>query len=218
MRVVVVDDVLVTRMGVAALVSEAGHEVVAQAGDAVGALDAVVAFRPDVVVLDIRMPPTHTDEGLVAAREIRTRFPETAVLVLSQYVETTYALALISETPDHTGYLLKDRVADRTTLADALERVAGGESFLDPSIVTTLMRRRRVHDPLRDLTQRETGVLAEIAEGRSNAGIAKKLSISERTVETHVTTIFTKLGLMAEPDLNMRVRAVLAWLDRPTEG
>jgi DNA-binding NarL/FixJ family response regulator len=218
MRVVVVDDVLVTRVGVASLVSECGHEVVAQAADPVGALDAVAAFQPDLVVLDIRMPPTHTDEGLVAAREIRSRFPGTAVLVLSQYVETTYALALISETPDHTGYLLKDRVADRSTLADALDRVAAGESYLDPSIVTTLMRRRRNHDPLRDLTQRETEVLAEIAEGRSNAGIAKKLSISERTVETHSTTIFTKLGLIAEPDLNMRVRAVLAWLDRPSDG
>jgi DNA-binding NarL/FixJ family response regulator len=215
MRVVVADDSTLLREGLVRLLEEAGLEVVGQAGDGEDLLRKVRAHRPDVAVVDVRMPPTHTDEGLVAAREIRAEQPEVGVLVLSQYVEVAYARELLAESAEGLGYLLKDRVADIETLADAVRRVGEGGSALDPEVVSQMLGRARRDDPLADLTPREREVLGLMAEGRSNASIAAELVVTERAVEKHVTSIFSKLDLPASSDDHRRVLAVLRYLDRP---
>ena len=211
-RVVVADDVLLTREGIARLLRDAGIEVVAEAEDAEGLLREVRLTRPDVALVDIRMPPTHTDEGLVAAQAIRTEHPQVGVLVLSQYVEPSYAMRLIQEHPERVGYLLKERVFDIATVVDALRRIVDGETVIDPTIVSRLVGRRRRQDPLADLSEREREVLGLIAEGMSNRAIAARLFVTERTVEAHVTQIFQKLHLPESPDQHRRVLAVLAFL------
>jgi DNA-binding NarL/FixJ family response regulator len=211
-RVVVADDVLLTRQGIVRLLRDVGVEVVAEAEDAQGLLYQVRLARPDVAVVDIRMPPTHTDEGLVAAQAIRAEHPQVGVLVLSQYVEPSYALRLLQDQPERVGYLLKERVFDIATVVDALRRIADGETVIDPTIVSRLVGRRRRQDPLADLSEREREVLGLIAEGMSNRAIAARLYVTERTVEAHVTQIFQKLGLPESPDQHRRVLAVLAFL------
>ena len=212
MRVVVADDLMLTREGIVRLLEGAGIEVAGQAEDAEGLLRKVRALRPDAAIVDIRMPPTHTDEGLVAATAIRAEHPQIAVLVLSQYVESRYAMHLLEEHPERSGYLLKERVFDVAVLIDALRRLADGETVIDPTIVAALIGRRRKADPLEALTEREREVLALLAEGLSNRAIAARLVVAERTVEAHVKQIFTKLDLAADSDSNRRVRAVLAYL------
>jgi DNA-binding NarL/FixJ family response regulator len=212
MRVVVADDAMLTRQGIIHLLREAGIEVVAEAEDAEGLLREVRLARPDVALVDIRMPPTHTDEGLVAAQTIRTEHPQVGVLVLSQYVEPSYAMRLLQEHPERVGYLLKERVFDIATVVDALRRIVDGETVIDPTIVSRLVGRRRRTDPLADLSERERQVLGLIAEGMSNRAIAARLFVTERTVEAHVTQIFQKLHLPESPDQHRRVLAVLAFL------
>lgn len=212
MRVVVADDSVLLREGVVHLLREAGFDVVGQAGTAEELLLKVRSYNPDVAVVDIRMPPTHTDEGLRAAQEIREKHPQTGVLVLSQYVEPGYALELLSESAEGVGYLLKDRVMDSGDFVAAVKRVAEGGSALDPTVVSQLVGRRRRDDPLAELTPREREVLELMAEGRSNAGIAERLVITERAVEKHVTSIFGKLRLPAAAEDHRRVLAVLAYL------
>ena len=212
MRVVVADDVLLTREGIVRLLRDAGIEVVAEADDAQGLLRHVRLARPDVALVDIRMPPTHTDEGLVAAQMIRAEHPQVGVLVLSQYVEPGYALRLLQEQPERVGYLLKERVFDIATVVDALRRIVDGETVIDPTIVSRLVGRRRRQDPLAVLSQREREVLGLIAEGMSNRAIATRLYVTERTVEAHVTQIFQKLHLPESPDQHRRVLAVLTFL------
>ena len=212
MRVVLADDQLLLRAGVARLLEDAGMDVVAQAGDAEDLLRRVGAHRPDVAIVDVRMPPTHTDEGLRAAAEIRQRFPGTGVLVLSQYVEEAYALELFAAGADGLGYLLKDRVADLDRFVESVRRVGEGGSALDPEVVGRLLGRRRREDPLEVLTPREREVLGLMAEGRSNGGIAEQLVVTERAVEKHVTSIFSKLDLAPAPEDHRRVLAVLAYL------
>jgi DNA-binding NarL/FixJ family response regulator len=212
LRVVVADDAVLLREGVARILEEAGFEVVAQAGDAEDLLRKVRAHKPDVAVVDVRMPPTHTDEGLRAAREIRSESPQVGVLVLSQYVEEAYAVELLSESAEGLGYLLKDRVSDIDAFADAVRRVAEGGSALDPEVVSQLIGRKRRDDPLVELSPREREVLGLMAEGRSNASIAGQLVVTERAVEKHVTSIFSKLDLTATPETHRRVLAVLAYL------
>jgi DNA-binding NarL/FixJ family response regulator len=212
MRVVVADDSVLLREGVVRILEEAGFEVVGQAGTAEELMLKVRSYNPNVAIIDIRMPPTHTDEGLRAAREIREKHPETGVLVLSQYVEPAYAMELLADSAEGVGYLLKDRVADVREFADAVRRVAEGGSALDPTVVSQLVGRRRGDDPLADLTPREREVLELMAEGRSNQGIAERLVITERAVEKHVTSIFGKLRLAAAPEDHRRVLAVLTCL------
>ncbi len=214
MRVVVADDSTLLREGVVRLLEEAGLEVVGQAGDGEELLRKVRAHKPDVAVVDVRMPPTHTDEGLVAAREIRAELPEVGVLVLSQYVEVAYARELLAESAEGLGYLLKDRVADVEALADAVRRVGGGGSALDPEVVSQMLGRARRDDPLEELTPREREVLGLMAEGRSNAAIASELVVTDRAVEKHVTGIFSKLDLPTSSDDHRRVLAVLRFLDQ----
>ena len=214
MRVVVADDSTLLREGVVRLLEEAGLEVVGQAGDGEDLLRKVRAHRPDVAVVDVRMPPTHTDEGLRAAREIRAELPEVGVLVLSQYVEVAYARELLAESAEGLGYLLKDRVADVETLADAVRRVGGGGSALDPEVVSQMLGRARRDDPLEELTPREREVLGLMAEGRSNAAIAAEMVVTERAVEKHVTAIFGKLELPVSSDDHRRVLAVLRFIDQ----
>jgi DNA-binding NarL/FixJ family response regulator len=214
MRVVVADDVMLIRSGIARLLADAGVEVVGEAADAEALLALVAHQRPDVAIVDIRMPPTHTDEGLVAARRIRDEHPDTAVVLLSQYVEPRYAQRLLADQPAGLGYLLKERVSNVAVLVDALGRVADGECVIDPTIVAQLMRGRRQDSPLERLTPREREILALMAEGRSNAGIARELGISERTVEAASAVVFQKLDLEPSPDTNRRVMAVLALLRR----
>jgi DNA-binding NarL/FixJ family response regulator len=214
MRVVVADDSTLLREGVVRLLEEGDCEVVGQAGDGEELLRKVRAHKPDVAVVDVRMPPTHTDEGLVAAREIRAELPEIGVLVLSQYVEVAYARDLLAESAEGLGYLLKDRVADISTLTDAVRRVGAGGSVLDPEVVSQMLGRSRRDDPLEELTPREREVLGLMAEGRSNAAIAAELVVSERAVEKHVTGIFGKLQLAPGPDDHRRVLAVLRFLDQ----
>jgi DNA-binding NarL/FixJ family response regulator len=211
-RVVIAEDNVLLREGLTRLLQESGFEVSGQAGDAEDLIRKVGAHRPDVAVVDVRMPPTHTDEGLRAARTIRAEHPGTAVLVLSQYVEEAYALELLSESTERTGYLLKDRVSDVDAFLDAVRRVAGGGSALDPEVVSLLLGRRRREDPLEPLTNREREVLALMAEGRSNAAIAEALVVTERAVEKHVTSIFSKLDLVPTVEDHRRVLAVLAYL------
>jgi len=212
LRVVLADDSVLLREGVARLLGDSGFNVVAQSGDADDLLRHVAMHKPDVAVVDIRMPPSHTDEGLRAAREIRERFPETGVLVLSQYVESAYAVDLLSESAEGVGYLLKDRVSDVEQFASAVRRIADGGSVLDPAVVGELVGRRRKDDPLEQLTAREREVLELMAEGRSNQAIADRLFVTPRAVEKHVTSIFSKLDLPASTDDHRRVLAVLVFL------
>ncbi len=215
MRVVVADDSTLLREGLVRLLEEGGLEVVGQAADGEELLRKVRAHKPDVAVVDVRMPPTHTDEGLRAAREIRAELPEVSVLVLSQYVEVAYARELLAESAEGLGYLLKDRVADVGALTDAVRRVGAGGSALDPEVVSQMLGRRRNDDPLEQLTPREREVLGLMAEGRSNGAIAAELVVSERAVEKHVTGIFSKLELGASSEDHRRVLAVLHFLDQP---
>jgi DNA-binding NarL/FixJ family response regulator len=212
----VADDVLFTRAGLVRLLADAGCEVVGEAHDLDSALRETFVNRPDVVVLDIRMPPTHTDEGLVAAARIGADLPGTGVLVLSSYVEPSYAMRLIEEHPEGAGYLLKERVADTAVLVDALNRITAGECVVDPTIVALLVGRRRRSDPLHVLTAREKEVLGLLAEGLSNCAVAERITVTERTVEAHTKLIFQKLGLDADPRSNRRVQAVLAYLRSST--
>ncbi len=207
------DDSVLLRAGVARLLEDAGFEVVGQAGDAEDLVRKVRMHRPDVALVDIRMPPSHTDEGLRAAKQIRESYPGVGVLVLSQYVEPAYAMELLAESAEGVGYLLKDRVSDLEEFAAAVRRVAEGGSALDPAVVSQLVGRRRREDPLEGLTPREREVLGLMAEGRSNAGIAERLVVTERAVEKHVTSIFSKLSLPQAHDDHRRVLAVLAYLD-----
>jgi DNA-binding NarL/FixJ family response regulator len=211
-RIVIADDVMIVRSGVARLLTDAGIDVVGEAADADALLRLVADQQPDVAIVDIRMPPTHTDEGLVAARRIRERHPATAVVVLSQHVEPRYAARLLADHPGGLGYLLKERVSDIALLVDALRRVTEGECVIDPTIVARVLRRRRPDDPLERLTDRERDVLALMAEGRSNAGIAGQLHLSERTVEATCAQVFRKLDLEPSPEINRRVLAVLRML------
>jgi len=203
---------MLTREGIARVLAEAGVDVVGQVGDATALLRAVRLTRPDAAVIDIRMPPTHTDEGLVAAERIRAEHPDVGVLILSQYVEPHYALRLLEEHPERVAYLLKERVFDAAILVDALRRLADAETIIDPTIVARLLRRRRPDDPLDSLTAREHEVLALVAEGLSNRAIGERLFVTERTVEAHVKQIFTKLGLGPDAGHHRRVLAVLAFL------
>ena len=215
MRVVIADDAVLLREGLARLLTEAGHEVVAAVGDGPTLVDAVVEHRPDISIVDVRMPPSHTDEGLRAAVEARGRVPRTPILVLSQYVEVSYADDLLSTVRSGrggVGYLLKDRVAAIDEFLDAVDRVATGGTVLDPEVVAQLLVRRRRDDPLRDLTPREREVLALMAEGRSNGAIARALVVSDGAVEKHVRNIFTKLRLPPDEEQHRRVLAVLAYL------
>ena len=212
MRLVVADDSLLLREGISRLLAEAGFAVVGLAATAEQALERVAEHRPDVAIVDIRMPPTHTDEGLQAAREIRARYPEVGVLVLSQYVELGLAAKLLAENAAGLGYLLKDRVTDLEEFAAAIRRVGGGGSALDPAIVSQLLGRRREDDRLQRLTAREHQVLALMAEGYSNQAIAERLVITVRAVEKHVTSILDKLGIPATGETHRRVLAVLAFL------
>jgi len=210
--VVLADDTVLLREGIARLLTEVGFEVAAQSGNADDLLRHVALHKPDVAVVDIRMPPTHTDEGLRAGREIRERFPATGVLVLSQYVEADYAMDLLAPSAEGVGYLLKDRVADVEQFSSAVKRVAEGGSALDPEVVSQLVGRHRSDDPLADLTSREREVLGLMAEGRSNQAIADRLFVTVRAVEKHVTSIFGKLNLPSGTDDHRRVLAVLAFL------
>jgi DNA-binding NarL/FixJ family response regulator len=211
-RVVVAEDSVLLREGIVRLLGDAGFEVVGQAGDAEDLVRKVRAHKPDVAVVDIRMPPMNTDDGLRAARQIREELPGTGVLVLSQYVEEGYALDLVSESAEGVGYLLKDRVADVERFTDSVRRVGEGGSALDPEVVSLLLGRRRRDDPLEALTGREREVLELMAEGRSNMAIAAQLVITERAVEKHVTSIFSKLELPPTAEDHRRVLAVLTFL------
>jgi DNA-binding NarL/FixJ family response regulator len=213
MRVVLADDSVLLREGVARLLEDAGIEVVGQAGDADDLLRKVHAHKPDVAVVDVRMPPTHTDEGLRAAAAIREEHPDTGVLVLSAYIDEGPALELLSDSAEGLGYLLKDRVGDVDAFVDAVRRVGEGGSALDPEVVSRLLGRRRRSDPLDGVTPREREVLGLMAEGRSNHAIAEQLVVTERAVEKHVTSIFGKLGLPPTQDDHRRVLAVLAYLN-----
>ena len=212
MRVVVADDSVLLREGLVRLLEEEGFDVVAQAGDAEDLVRKVAAHKPDVAVVDIRMPPTNTDDGLRAAREIGTRHPATGVLVLSHYVDHDYALELVGEDGSGVGYLLKDRVVDFEPFAETVREVGRGGSALDPEILSALLGRVHADDPVHDLSEREREVLTLMAEGRSNQAIAARLVITERAVEKHVTRIFSKLGLEPTPEHHRRVMAVLAYL------
>jgi DNA-binding NarL/FixJ family response regulator/class 3 adenylate cyclase len=212
LRVALADDAVLLREGIARLLNEAGFEVVGQSGTAEDLLRKVHSYAPDVAVVDIRMPPTQTDEGLRAAKEIRARHPQVGVLVLSQHVEPAYAMELLAESAEGVGYLLKDRVSDVDEFAAAVRRVAEGGSALDPALVTQLVGRRRKRDPIDDLTPREREVLELMAEGRSNQAIGERLFITPRAVEKHITSIFGKLRLPPAPEDHRRVLAVLAFL------
>ena len=212
LRVVVADDSVLLREGIARLLETAGCEVAGQAGDGEELLRKVGAHKPDVAVVDVRMPPTHTDEGLRAAHRIRAEYPDTAVLVLSAYVDEANALELLSESAESTGYLLKDRITDVESFIEAVQRVANGGSALDPEVVALLLGRRRREDPLAALTPREREVLALMAEGRSNSAMANAFVVTERAVEKHVTAIFSKLDLPPAGADHRRILAVLAFL------
>jgi DNA-binding NarL/FixJ family response regulator len=212
MRIVIAEDSVLLREGIARLLEDAGFDVVGQAGNAEELLLKVRSYSPQVAIVDIRMPPSHTDEGLRAAREIREKYPGTAVLVLSQYVEPEYALDLLSESAEGVGYLLKDRVADVGEFAAAVRRVGEGGSALDPAVVALLVGRSRKDDPVARLTPREREVLEQMAEGRSNQAISQRLVVTERAVEKHVTSIFGKLRLPADAADHRRVLAVLTYL------
>jgi DNA-binding NarL/FixJ family response regulator len=212
MRVVIADDAVLVREGAARLLAEAGHEVVAQAGDADDLLRKVRAHRPDVAIIDVRMPPDNVDDGLRAALAIRDEMPDVGILLLSQYVEDRYLGQLLARGAEGVGYLLKDRVAEIERLTEAVERVAAGGSVLDPEVISQMLGRAREHGPLDAVTDRERQVLALMAEGRTNRAIAQHLFVSERSVERHVTSIFGKLSLPSTEQDHRRVLAVLAYL------
>ena len=216
MRVVVAEDQLLTREGIVHVLGEAAVDVVGVATDAHQLMALVATERPDAAVVDIRMPPTHTDEGLVAAARIRQVFPATAVLIVSQHLEPGFVLRLLDEGGDGVGYLLKDRILDRAAVHDSLRRIVAGECVIDPSIVARLLSRERRTDPLAALTERERQVLQNLAEGLTNAEIARRLFIAERTVEVHTTQVFAKLGLDDDQRTNRRVMAVLTYLRAAT--
>jgi DNA-binding NarL/FixJ family response regulator len=212
MRVALADDSLLFREGLARLLAESDVEVVGQAPDAAGLLEIVASSAPDVAVVDIRMPPGHSDEGLVAASQIRESHPGVGVLVLSQYIEIHYAMALVEEQPRGAGYVLKDRVENIAGFIESIRRVAAGEVVVDPGVVALLVGRSRERDPLEELTSREGEVLHLMAEGRSNHAISQQLFLTDRTVESHVRSIFLKLNLPPAPDDHRRVLAVLSYL------
>lgn len=212
LRIVLADDAVLLREALAASLSAAGFEVVGQAADAEELLALVDRAAPDVLVVDVRMPPTHSTEGLEASRRIRREHPEIAILLLSQYIETRYAIELLRENPAGIGYLLKDRVTRITDLAEAVRRVAAGGSVIDPEVVARLLGRQREHTPLDELTTREREILALMAEGLSNSGIADRLVLDPKTIEGHVTRIFAKLGLEPTHADHRRVLAVLSFL------
>jgi DNA-binding NarL/FixJ family response regulator len=210
-RVIIADDEVLLREGLAKLLVDAGFDVAGKAGDAAELLRLIERRRPDLAIVDIKMPPTHTDEGLAVAGEIADRYPSIGVLVLSHYLEPRYAMRLLDQHPQGVGYLLKDRVSDVAVLADALHRIADRECVIDPTIVARLVGRRRT-GPLQALTERERDVLALMAEGHSNEGIGQRLFLSQRTVETHIRQIFSKLDLRDTPAYHRRVVAVLTYL------
>ena len=216
MRVVIAEDSVLLREGLVHLLADAGIEVVAAVADADLLLRAVDEHRPDLCIVDIRMPPTHTDEGVRAAMVLRAQHPDVAILMLSQYVEERYATDLIASGTTGLGYLLKDRVADVTELVEAVRRVGAGGTALDPEVVSQLLVRSRRTDPLEGLTPRETDVLRLMAEGRSNTGIAAELVVTEGAVEKHVRSIFGKLGLPPAEQDHRRVLAVLRWIEGPS--
>jgi DNA-binding NarL/FixJ family response regulator len=211
-RVVIADDTALLRQGIARLLTEAGIEVCGEGADATELLELVEGQRPEVAIVDIRMPPTHTDEGLVAAATIRERFPAVGVLVLSQYVDASYALRLLDGAEGHCGYLLKDRVTNADELVGAVQRVANGELVVDRELVDSLLARRRDRDPIDELTDREREVLRLMAEGLTDKGIGERLWVSPKTVETHVRHILQKLGLSEDSAHNRRVQAVITFL------
>lgn len=212
LRVVIGEDDVLLREGVARILADAGHEVVAQSGDAEDLLSRALVERPDVAILDVRMPPRGEDDGLLAALEIRRRLPQSGVLVMSQYCEPALALDLIGDRPEGVGYLLKERIGDVASFVDAVVRVAAGGSVLDPEVVARMLGRHRPGDLVAALTERERAVLAVMAEGKSNPGIAQRLFISGASVEKHITAIFRKLGLESEISEHRRVHAVLAYV------
>ena len=212
MRVLIADDSVLLRQGLALIVAEGGHEVVADVGDGTTLVDRALALRPDLVIADIRMPPSHTDEGLRAATRIRARWPQAPILLLSQYVVAGYLTELLTDGGGALGYLLKDRVSDIDSFLEAMERVAGGELVLDPDVVSQVLHRGRSNDPLELLTPREREVLTLMAEGRTNASIAERLVVSEGAVEKHTQRIFAKLGLLPDAAVHRRVKAVLTLL------
>ncbi|HYZ28553.1 MAG TPA: response regulator transcription factor [Thermoleophilaceae bacterium] len=212
MRVVIADDEALLRDGLARLLEDAGFVVAGRCGDAQALLRMVESRLPDIAIVDIRMPPNHGDDGLLAAQEIRRRHPATGVLVLSHVLDSRYAARLLEEVPERVGYLLKERVSDLAVLADALRRIDEGECVIDPTIVSRLVARKRARGPLDELTEREREVLALVAEGRSNGAIAERLFLSRKTVDAHISQIFLKLGLRESPADHRRVLAVLAFL------
>jgi DNA-binding NarL/FixJ family response regulator len=212
MRIVIAEDAAVIRAGLAEILTDRGHEIVAAVGDAEALKDAVAARQPDVAIVDVRMPPSHTDEGLRAAIAIRRDYPGVGILVFSQYVETRYAADLLATRSGGVGYLLKDRVANVAEFTEAVTRVAGGGTALDPEVVSGLLNASRHGSALGTLTAREHDVLALMAEGRSNSAIADRIFVSERAVEKHISNIFTKLGLPPSDSDHRRVLAVLAYL------
>ena len=214
MRVVIADDMMLLRRGVVDVLIGEGIDVVGEASDALALLQLVEATSPDVAIIDIRMPPSHTTEGLDAAQRIRTQHPGVAVLVLSQYVQAGYALRLIEDEPAGVGYLIKERVLEPEVLTDALRRVRAGQTVVDPTIVAQMLSRLRRNDPLHRLSDREREVLSLVAEGLSNIAIARRLFITTRTVEWHVSSLFSKLDITEGPDHHRRVLAVLAFLER----
>jgi len=211
-RVVIADDEALLREGLARLLLDAGFEIAGRCGDADALLHMVDARRPDVAIVDIRMPPNQGDDGLVAAQEIRRRHPDVGVLVLSHYLDSRYAARLLEEAPERAGYLLKERVSEVAVVADALRRIHEGECVIDPTIVSRLVARKRARGPLDELTEREREVLALVAEGHSNGAIGQKLFISRKTVDAHISQIFLKLDLRESPEDHRRVLAVLAFL------
>lgn len=215
MRLAIADDSLLVREGLARLLSEAGCEITGTAADATGLMREVHLTRPEAVIVDIKMPPSFTDEGIRAAHELRRTHPAIGILVLSQYVESEWAMRLIRDTPEHLGYLLKDRVYDVEIVIDALTRVTAGECVVDPTIVARLLRRSRERSRLDALTPREQEVLALMAEGRSNIAIAARLYLSPKTLEAHIRRILQRLGLEESPDDHRRVLAVLEYLRPP---
>jgi DNA-binding NarL/FixJ family response regulator len=212
MRVVIADDETLLREGLARLLADAGFEVAGRCGDADELLRMVQARRPDVALVDIRMPPNHGDDGLLAAQEIRRLYPDVGVLLLSHHLDSRYASRLLEDVPERVGYLLKERVSDIAVLADALRRIHEGECVVDPTIVSRLVARKRARGPLDELTARERDVLALVAEGYSNGAIGEQLFLSHKTVETHISQIFLKLDIRASPTRHRRVAAVLAFL------